>query len=100
MPPIGARGSSRFRKLSDPETLVPETPAGPERMFLFQLTAHEARDRIAAGDLSAAELLESVLQRIEAAYPDKEVDVPTYGPALATHVGPGAMGVFVYEGME
>jgi aspartyl-tRNA(Asn)/glutamyl-tRNA(Gln) amidotransferase subunit A len=38
-------------------------------MSLFQLTAHEARDRIAAGDLSAAELLESVLQRIGAVDP-------------------------------
>lgn len=44
--------------------------------------------------------LEELLQRIETAYPDKEVDVITYGPALATYVGPGAMGVFVYEGME
>lgn len=44
--------------------------------------------------------IEELLQRIETAYPDKEVDVVTYGPALATYVGPGAMGVFVYEGME
>jgi len=44
--------------------------------------------------------LEELLQRIEMAYPDKEVDIVTYGPALATYVGPGAMGVFVYEGME
>jgi DegV family protein with EDD domain len=43
--------------------------------------------------------MEELLQRIETAYPDKEVDVATYGPALATYVGPGAMGVFVYEGM-
>jgi aspartyl-tRNA(Asn)/glutamyl-tRNA(Gln) amidotransferase subunit A len=38
-------------------------------MSLFQLTAHEARDRIAAGDLSAAELLESLLGRIETVDP-------------------------------
>lgn len=44
--------------------------------------------------------MEELLQRIETAYPDKEIDVVTYGPALATYVGPGAMGVFVYEGME
>jgi len=44
--------------------------------------------------------IEELLQRIETAYPDKEVDVITYGPALATYVGPRAMGVFVYEGME
>jgi len=44
--------------------------------------------------------MHELLQRIETAYPDKEVDVVTYGAALATYVGPGAMGVFVYEGME
>ncbi len=44
--------------------------------------------------------MEELLQRIETAYPDKEIDVVTYGSALATYVGPGAMGVFVYEGME
>ena len=44
--------------------------------------------------------IEELLQRVETAYPDKEVDVVTYGPVLATYVGPGAMGVFVYEGME
>ncbi len=44
--------------------------------------------------------MEELLQRIETAYPHKEVDIATYGPALATYVGPGAMGVFVYEGME
>lgn len=44
--------------------------------------------------------MEELLQRIEATYPDKEVDIITYGLALATYVGPGAMGVFVYEGME
>lgn len=44
--------------------------------------------------------MEELLQRIETAYPDKEIEVVTYGSALATYVGPGAMGVFVYEGME
>ena len=44
--------------------------------------------------------IEELLSKIEAAYPDKEIEVAPYGPGLATFVGPGAMGVFVYEGME
>ena len=44
--------------------------------------------------------IEELLSKIEAAYPDKEIGVAPYGPGLATFVGPGAMGVFVYEGME
>ncbi len=40
-----------------------------------------------------------LLDRLRAAYPDKDIDVITYGPVLATHLGPEAIGVFVYEGL-
>jgi len=43
--------------------------------------------------------VEELLQRIEVTYPHLEVEVATYGPTLATYVGPGATGVFVYEGI-
>ena len=41
-----------------------------------------------------------LLDRLRSTYPDRDIDVVTYGPVLATHLGPGAMGVFVYEGMS
>jgi DegV family protein with EDD domain len=48
-----------------------------------------------ANAIDPAELLE----RLRVAYPEREIDVVTYGPLLATHLGPGAIGVFVYEGI-
>ncbi len=41
-----------------------------------------------------------LLDRLRLTYPDREIDVVTYGPVLATHLGPGAIGVFVYEGLS
>lgn len=40
-----------------------------------------------------------LLDRLRGAYPDEDMDVFTYGPVLATHLGPEAIGVFVYEGL-
>ncbi len=41
-----------------------------------------------------------LLDRLQLRYPEREIDVVTYGPVLATHLGPGAVGVFVYEGLS
>ncbi|MCD6288947.1 MAG: DegV family protein [Anaerolineae bacterium] len=41
----------------------------------------------------------TLLEQLEMAYPDREFPVYTYGPSLATHLGPSAMGAIVYEGM-
>ncbi|NIN63770.1 MAG: DegV family EDD domain-containing protein [Anaerolineae bacterium] len=40
-----------------------------------------------------------LLDRLRVAYPVQDIDVITYGPVLATHLGPEAIGVFVYEGL-
>jgi DegV family protein with EDD domain len=40
-----------------------------------------------------------LLAKLRVVHPEREIDVATYGPALATHLGPGAIGVFVYEGI-
>ncbi|MGC8782036.1 MAG: DegV family protein [Anaerolineae bacterium] len=55
-----------------------------EQMYLIQ---HDMEDE-------AAQLLE----RLELAYPDREFPVIGYGPSLAVHIGPKALGVIVYEG--
>jgi fatty acid-binding protein DegV len=39
-----------------------------------------------------------LLTKLRATFPERDIDVVTYGPLLATHLGPGAIGVFVYEG--
>lgn len=55
-----------------------------EQMYLIQ---HDMEDE-------AAQLLE----RLELAYPNREFPVIGYGPSLAVHIGPKALGVIVYEG--
>jgi len=40
-----------------------------------------------------------LLDKLRVVHPVREIDVATYGPVLATHLGPGAIGVFVYEGI-
>jgi DegV family protein with EDD domain len=40
-----------------------------------------------------------LVEKLQLAFPKKDLDLLTYGPALATHLGPAAIGVFVYEGL-
>jgi len=40
-----------------------------------------------------------LFQRLTEAFPERRLDVKSYGPALATYLGPDALGVAVYEGM-
>ena len=40
-----------------------------------------------------------LIERLEMVLPEMEFPIITYGPVLATHVGPSTMGVIVYEGM-
>jgi DegV family protein with EDD domain len=40
-----------------------------------------------------------LIERLEMVLSDIEFPIITYGPVLATHVGPNTMGVIVYEGM-
>ncbi|MFQ6015545.1 MAG: DegV family protein [Anaerolineae bacterium] len=43
--------------------------------------------------------VQELIQQIHMTYPEQEVDVSTYGPVLASHVGLDAMGVVVREGI-
>lgn len=40
-----------------------------------------------------------LFQRLTEAFPERKLDIRPYGPALATYLGPEALGVAVYEGM-
>ncbi len=42
---------------------------------------------------------QDLLERIAQTFPDREILISTYSPALAAHLGPEAMGVVVYEGL-
>jgi DegV family protein with EDD domain len=42
----------------------------------------------------------TLIERLEMLFPKMQFPVITYGPVLATYIGPDAMGVIVYEGMD
>lgn len=44
--------------------------------------------------------VEKLLEKVEPIFPPDKVQIVPFSPAIATHLGPGAMGVAVYEGVE
>ena len=69
-----------------------------DRLFEFVTEfAHFEQLAILQGRVS--EEPQMLFQRLNEAFPDRRLDVRPYGPALATHLGPDALGVAVYEGM-
>ncbi len=46
------------------------------------------------------ELTASLLERLEMTFEDLEFPIIPYSPTLAAHIGPKALGVMVYEGLE
>ena len=77
---------------------VSSTTRAGERLFEFisEFAKIESMTLIHGGDGAA---LQDLIQRVEAAFPHTPLDVALYGPALASYVGPGGLGVFVNEGM-
>lgn len=72
--------------------------SGLDRLYEF-VTEFPHLEKIAllkgANAVTPAELVD----RLRLAYPGIDLDVITYGPVLATHLGPEAIGIFVYEGL-
>ncbi|MEI6181282.1 MAG: DegV family protein [Chloroflexales bacterium] len=44
--------------------------------------------------------VEKLLEKVDPIFPRDRVQVARFGPAIAAHLGPGAMGVTVFEGLE
>jgi len=40
-----------------------------------------------------------LIERLQQVFPRRDFPVFPYGPVLASHIGPGTMGLIVYEGM-
>lgn len=70
-----------------------------ERLFEF-ITEFPSIEKITVLHGTDGIELPELLHRLETAFPKLEVGVAPYGPALATHVGPNALGIFVYESIR
>jgi DegV family protein with EDD domain len=69
-----------------------------DRLFEFVAEfAHFEQAAILQG--RASEDTQLLFQRLTEAFPKRRLDVRPYGPALATYLGPDALGVAVYEGI-
>lgn len=44
--------------------------------------------------------VEKLLEKVDPIFPRGRVQIARFGPAVAAHLGPGAMGVTVFEGLE
>ncbi len=49
---------------------------------------------------NTSEDVEKLLEKVDPIFPRDRVRVARFGPAIAAHLGPGAMGVTVFEGLE
>ncbi len=70
---------------------------------LFEFVAEFAELEQAAiiqRQASPTEETEMILERFEQLFPDMQFPIIQYGPVLASHIGPSAMGVVVYETPE
>jgi DegV family protein with EDD domain len=71
---------------------------GIDKLYEF-VTEFPHLEKIAILKGANASTPSELAERLQAAYPGKDLDLVTYGPVLATHLGPKAIGVFVYEGL-
>jgi DegV family protein with EDD domain len=55
---------------------------------------------ILRGATNHADETRPLLERLAVDFPGRQWEVATYGPALATQIGPDSLGVIVFEGME
>ena len=67
---------------------------------LFEFVTEFARfDQVAILQGRLSEETQLLFQRLNETFPERKLDIRPYGPALATYLGPDALGIAVYEGM-
>jgi DegV family protein with EDD domain len=71
---------------------------GIDKLYEF-VTEFPHLEKIAVLKGARATTPSELVERLQTAYPKRELDLVTYGPVLATHLGLEGIGVFVYEGL-
>ena len=44
--------------------------------------------------------VEKLLEKVDPIFPRDQVQIMQFGPSIGAHLGPGAMGVAVFEGID
>jgi DegV family protein with EDD domain len=72
-----------------------------EKLFEFVAEFSELEQAaIVQRSLNPTEETDMLIERLEQIFPDIKFPIIQYGPVLASHIGPSAMGVVVYETPE
>jgi DegV family protein with EDD domain len=71
---------------------------GIDKLYEF-VTEFPHLEKIAILKGANAATPSELMERLQAVYPKRDMELVTYGPVLATQLGPEAIGVFVYEGL-
>lgn len=57
-------------------------------------------EKVTVQYVTTPEDVEKLLEKVDPIFPRDQVQIARFGPAVAAHLGPGAMGVTVFEGLE
>ncbi len=79
------RTRTRAKAIEGLYTFIEDFPRVQEVIVLYATTPED---------------VEKLLEKVEPIFPRERVQVRQFGPSVAIHLGPGAMGVAVYEGIE
>jgi DegV family protein with EDD domain len=71
---------------------------GIDKLYEF-VTEFPHLEKVAILKGASATTPSELIEKLQLAFPGKQLDLVTYGPVLATHLGSEAIGVFVYEGL-
>ena len=67
---------------------------------LFEFVAEFAQiEEVAILQVGSDEETQELIERLQQVFPTRDFPILPYGPVLASHIGPGTMGIIVYEGM-
>lgn len=79
------RTRTRAKAIEGLYTFIEDFPRVQEVIALYATTSED---------------VDKLLEKVDPIFPRDQVQIMQFGPSIGTHLGPGAMGVAVYEGID
>lgn len=73
-------------------------PRAIDKLLEFVAEFAQIED-IAILQVDSEKEVQELIERLKLVFPDIDFPISSYGPVLATHIGPGTIGIVVYEGL-